>query len=70
MLAVLGQDLAIMSSDCQLWLYDPVTGLQKSHNRLTSAQELTVTSAVTLAKHENLLIASQERLMYLVNIQI
>ncbi|XP_036443049.1 NACHT domain- and WD repeat-containing protein 1 [Colossoma macropomum] len=66
-LGVMEQEVAIVSSDGQLWLHDPITGLQKSHNHLTSAQELTVTSVLSLTKHGGLLIASQESSVILVS---
>ncbi|KAL6469272.1 hypothetical protein MHYP_G00227960 [Metynnis hypsauchen] len=66
-LGVMGQEVAIVSSDGQLWLHDAITGLQKSHNHLTSAQELTITSVLSLTKPGRLLIASQESSVILVS---
>ncbi|XP_072516937.1 NACHT domain- and WD repeat-containing protein 1 [Salminus brasiliensis] len=65
--SILGQEVAIMSIDGQLWLHDPVTGLQKSHLHLTSGQELIVTSVLKITKHGKLLIASEEGSLILVS---
>ncbi|KAI4904217.1 hypothetical protein NFI96_031748, partial [Prochilodus magdalenae] len=65
---VMGQEMAIVSRDGQLWLHDPITGLQKSHNHLTSTKELTVASVLSLTKHGRLVIASQESSVILVSV--
>uniref|UniRef100_A0A8B9LCS5 NACHT and WD repeat domain containing 1 n=1 Tax=Astyanax mexicanus TaxID=7994 RepID=A0A8B9LCS5_ASTMX len=65
-LGSLGQEVAIVSSDGQLWLHDPISGLQKVHLYLTSGQELIVTSVLKLTKHGKILIASEEGSLILV----
>ncbi|XP_007240267.3 NACHT domain- and WD repeat-containing protein 1 [Astyanax mexicanus] len=67
-LGSLGQEVAIVSSDGQLWLHDPISGLQKVHLYLTSGQELIVTSVLKLTKHGKILIASEEGSLILVSV--
>ncbi|XP_060734898.1 NACHT domain- and WD repeat-containing protein 1 [Tachysurus vachellii] len=59
-LGALGEDVAVMSSDGQVWIFDSDTGLEKSYYKLTCPQGLTVSSVLSLHRHGKLLIASQE----------
>lgn len=65
-LSALGEDVAAMSSDGQIWIFDSNTGLEKSYFKLTCTQGSTVASVLSLPRHEKLLIASQECLLNLV----
>lgn len=56
----LGEDVAVMSSDGQIWIFDSDTGLEKSYYKLTCDQGFTVSSVLSLDRHGKLLIASQE----------
>ncbi|XP_066504213.1 NACHT domain- and WD repeat-containing protein 1 [Hoplias malabaricus] len=66
-LAAMDQEVAIASRDGQLWLHDPVTGLQKSHRYLTTTQDLTITRVLPLSRYGKLLMASQENSLILVS---
>ncbi|XP_053539257.1 NACHT domain- and WD repeat-containing protein 1 [Ictalurus punctatus] len=59
-LSALADEVAVMSSDGQIWIFDSNTGLEKSYNKLTCAQGFTVSSVLSLPRHGKLLIASQE----------
>lgn len=58
-LSALGEEGAVMSSDGQIWIFDPDTGLEKSNFKLTCDQGFTVASVLSLPRHGKLLIASQ-----------
>ncbi|KAM9460844.1 NACHT domain- and WD repeat-containing protein 1 [Clarias gariepinus] len=65
-LSALGVEVAVMSSDGQIWIVDSDTGLEKSYHKLTGTislpcvQDFTVSSVHSLPRHGKLLIASQE----------
>ncbi|KAK1805804.1 hypothetical protein P4O66_012851, partial [Electrophorus voltai] len=67
-LGVVGEDVAVMSTDGRFWLHDCCTGLQKSHTLLSSAHGFTLTSVLTLARHEKLLLAIQQCSVILVTV--
>ncbi|KAK3561676.1 hypothetical protein QTP86_012485 [Hemibagrus guttatus] len=59
-ISALGEDVAVMSSDGQIWIFDSDTGVEKSYYKLTCDQGFTVSSVLSLHRHGKLLIASQE----------
>lgn len=65
-LSVLGEDVAVMSSDGQIWIINLDTGLEKSSYKLKCAQGFTVASVLSLPQRGKLLIASQECFLNLV----
>ncbi|TSM94660.1 NACHT domain- and WD repeat-containing protein 1 [Bagarius yarrelli] len=59
-LSALGEDVAVMSSDGQIWIFKSGTGLEMSYYKLTCAQSFTASSVLSLPQHGKLLVASQE----------
>ncbi|KAI5626673.1 NACHT domain- and WD repeat-containing protein 1 isoform X2 [Silurus asotus] len=60
LLSALGEEVAVMSSEGQIWIFDSDTGLETSSYKLSGSQGFTVCSVLSLHRHGKLLITSQE----------